>query len=890
MSPLSDLFRKITYTLTAEDEHRIRSLIRQSGQDLIDYSSDYLSQEKMDEIQSVWAQRMDEIRSIPVPAKHPLYREIESFENRFSNLSRELRHLKEQSLTEESRRLDPLFSDIDGKSLDDPQRRVVLSDEGRTLVLAGAGSGKTLTIAGKVKYLCEEKKVDPKEILLIAFTRKSAEEMTNRIKGKLSIPVEATTFHKLGLDILTEHTGRRPEVSEEEETFVTEYFNKQLPENPKQIKKLMRFFSFYLQIPPDLERFDSLGEAYEYEKHSDLETLKSKYDEGRYLAKAKAVSKDKMKTLQNEKVKSLDEVTIANYLFLNGIQYEYERPYPFKSPDASHGAYHPDFYLPEYDLYLEHFGINKDGKLPWLSPIEEKKYLEEMKWKRSFHKEHNTILLETYSYLSSEGRLLEVLEKKLKKKGVTFKEPDFSDLFHRVYQSKSEKYLSEFIKLCTTFLVLFKSGGYTEEALEHFANQGGILSKQFHKKRRDLFLEIMSPIIKAYNRHLEEKGAIDFSDMILKATKIVESGGSVKPYRWIIIDEFQDISRSRYLLISALLKRTGAKLLCVGDDWQSIYRFAGSDLGLFTHFEEYFGKATTLRLERTYRNSQELIDIAGSFVTKNPEQLKKSLLSDRRLSYPVTFLYFQDSPFLTLQKALNKIIKEFGKEKSVLLLGRTTYDLELLKACSFLRVHHSGLCEYRLSPDTPIQFLTVHKAKGLEADNVILLNFEDATLGFPNKIADDPLLGLVLSRSEDYSFAEERRLLYVALTRTRNRIFILVNEKKPSAFLKDFEGLPSVFMLKNKQGREDVPVIACPHCKSGHLITRKNSSNNRYFLSCSNYPYCNYSIKELSVLQNPRICPACGGFLVKRRGTHGYFYGCTNYPLCEFTEKLRGKK
>ena len=191
-----------------------------------------------------------------------------------------------------------------------------------------------------------------------------------------------------------------------------------------------------------------------------LETLKLKYDREKYIRETSAEKAKAYTTLNNEKVKSLEETKIANFLFMHCINYEYEKIYPFESTGQVRKSYHPDFYLTDYNIYLEHFGISKDFTVPWLSPIEEKKYLEGIQWKREFHQENETKLIETYSYYSSEGILLKKLEETLLANGVEIKSRDFTDIFNTVYASKSNKYLSEFIKLCCTFITLFKSNNY----------------------------------------------------------------------------------------------------------------------------------------------------------------------------------------------------------------------------------------------------------------------------------------------------------------------------------------------------------------------------------------------------------------------------------------------
>lgn len=454
------------------DEEALYAQIALFKDDLKAQEGKYTNQDEAIQFRDKWADLYKEAKAARLGKKSPLWEERKQFTDTFDRLAEVLTGYNSAVIAAESKRCDALLSDIDGKNLDPQQRAVVLCNEKRMLVLAGAGSGKTLTIAGKVKYLCQEKGVSPEDILLIAFTHKSAEEMTDRISGKLGIPVSATTFHKLGLDLIREAEGKRPDVYEGLTDFCRDYFQNVITTQAGQVRCIIEFFAYYLHIPADMEQFSSLGEAYDYEKSVDLETLRSKYDQAKWIGKKEQSKKEQHRTLQDERVRSLEEVSIANFLFLNGVQYEYERPYPFPDNDPDRKPYHPDFYLPEYDIYLEHFGINREGKLPWLSAVEEEKYQEGMAWKRQVHKKNGTKLLETYSYLSSEGRLLEYLDSLLKKNGVKYKEPDFTDIFESVYEKQSDRYFSEFIKLCATFVALFKSQGHKIDDLGSLQDNG----------------------------------------------------------------------------------------------------------------------------------------------------------------------------------------------------------------------------------------------------------------------------------------------------------------------------------------------------------------------------------------------------------------------------------
>ena len=851
-------------------------------------SERYISKSDEQTFIQQWESFYTEIQKRHYPSKLPDYEKIVFFLKTFSKINSEIANRNDVFLQKEMRESDSLLSNIDGKSLDEQQRKVVISDEDRTLVLAGAGSGKTLTIAAKVKYLCEVKHVEPKDILLISFTNKSAAEMTERIQNKLGIPVEATTFHKLGLDIIKNNLGYRPEVSDDLTTFVHNFFENELLNHPDLVQALTEYFTYYLEIPENMEDCDNLGELYELEKSADLETLKSKYDREQYIKDTSSEKAKKLTTLNGERVKSIEETKIANFLFMHGVNYEYEKLYPFESDDPNRKAYRPDFYLIDYDIYLEHFGVSKDYKCPWLSEVEEKKYLDGINWKREFHKKNGTKLIETYSYYTKEGRLLPELEKLLQANGVVFTPHDFTDIFETIYAKKSNKYFSEFIKLCCTFITLFKSNNFKPEQFEQMKKQSEKLENNFLYQRNCIFLDIARIILSEYQKYLTDNKSVDFSDMINDAAAKVEAGASIPKYKYVIVDEYQDISQSRFNLLKSIVTATNAKLLCVGDDWQSIYRFAGSDISLFTDFERYLGFTNLLKIEKTYRNSQELINGASRFVTRNPLQLRKNLISGKKLKYPLVFWGYDKEPYPALSQVMQKIISEFGPEKSILLLGRTNYDIEILKASGLFSISWQDRVEkliYRPSPKTPVAFLSVHKSKGLEADNVVLVNFKNDKLGFPNQIADDKVLNFVLTQGENYMFAEERRLFYVAITRTKNRTFVLTDNRSPSIFFREFNESESCCFVHIRQNNDESKTH-CPRCKTGELL--KVDHDGKSFIGCSNYPKCRYTLNNISILSSPKQCPSCGGFLVKRKGNKGHwFIGCTNYPYCEHTEQIQ---
>jgi DNA helicase IV len=806
---------------------------------------------------------------------------IQKFIKYFDDLPAQIKQWNQEYVESEMELNKALFDDIDGKSLDQQQRKAIVTNEESNLVLAGAGSGKTLTISGKVKYLVERKNIKPEEILLISFTKKASEEMDDRIANKLGVKVDVKTFHKLGLEIISHARKAKPDVFSGLDKVIDEYFKNQLFMTKNYLQMLLHFFGFYLNIPKDFSDFDSVGDYHEHFKNVDFETLKGKaYKQKEYVQKYTHELAKTHSTYQGEQVKSLEEFMIANFLFLNGIEYSYEQPYQYETADENYRQYKPDFYLPEYDLYIEHFGVNEQFQTPHLSKIEQQIYLEGMKWKRQLHKENRTELIESYSFYNKKGILLEKLEENLKKHCVEFREVDFKELFNTIYNQTNDRYFSEFKKLISTFINLFKSNGYDSTKFETFHTENSSnLRHFFYKKRNQIFFHLVEPIYRHYQEQLLQLKEIDFNDMINLATNFVKQGKVLFQYKYIIIDEYQDISHSRFSLINAIREQTKARIMCVGDDWQSIYRFAGSDVQLFTKFGNYFGQHELLRIEKTYRNSQQLIGIAGQFVMKNPSQYKKELTSDKDNPYPLRILGFKGNQILVpLLVAIDEIVSLYGDETDILLLGRNNFDIKILDGVSLFKVSRDGTrISYQKYPRLEIRFLTVHRSKGLEANNVILLNAKNSTVGFPNKISDDPILSWVLTDSEEFWFAEERRLFYVAVTRTKNTTYILAPEGQESTFVKELRSDYDIHNESNEQQTLTHP--NCPRCQTGQLVVRENSGKK--FLGCSNYPGCGYTLKHIEVLNDQMKCTSCGGYMVRKKSRYGkHFYGCSYYPSC----------
>lgn len=780
-------------------------------------------------------------------------------------------------VSKQKKTLSEYFDNIDGKQLDEQQRTALITDEYSNLIIAGAGSGKTLTILAKVKYLVEQKNINPENILLLSFTRKTVEELNERLKN-IQIGTEATTFHKLGYNTIKKYHSTIPALTNENTLsgIITEYLQTDIFDDPVALQSYIQYVACYMNIPAETSKFNSLGQKLDTEKGIDFQTLKSKCEP------LNIVSKVALNTMQGERVKSVEELIIANFLYLNGIDYDYEKPYP-------HGntMYRPDFYLKEYDIYLEHFGVDEHNQAKWLTPFNEKKYVEDMNLKRATHKLNNTKLLETYSWFNRDNILIQKLTEMLEKEKVVFKPIDAKDIYTRV--SDNDKHFGkELNKLIESFINLSKSRRLNHDALKSLYTDKTKTSNAFMLQRQLILLQFVLPIHEKYDKVLKERNEIDFNDMINQATDVIISKKPEYNYKYIIIDEYQDISFSRFNLINEIRDLSGARLICVGDDWQSIYRFAGSDVSLFSNFEKYVGKSEKLLIEQTYRNSQSLINITSKFIQKNPKQLAKAPKSKKQqVEDPLKFVRYDQAQVEDIFiSEIQYLVGKYGN-KSILVLGRHSFDInDLIKLSSNNRIKYiekTGKLEVKGFEGIDIKFLTVHKSKGTEADNVILLNIKNDLLGFPNKMTDDPILSLLLNDNEEYKFAEERRLFYVALTRTRNEVVLLI-PSDASLFAEEIL-FDNNYILTTVEGT--INNKNCPYCKTGKLVIRQNTFNGSQFLGCSHYPNCNQTFNDIEILEDSILCPDCkSGFMTKKIGKHRDFLGCTNYPNCRNTINL----
>lgn len=269
-------------------------------------------------------------------------------------------------------------------------------------------------------------------------------------------------------------------------------------------------------------------------------------------------------------------------------------------------------------------------------------------------------------------------------------------------------------------------------------------------------LSLVWPCYQAWQQQLKEQQHIDFNLMITKATKLVESGKFVSPWQYIMIDEYQDISPQRLALIEALCQQSQSSVLfAVGDDWQSIYQFAGSDVDLTTDFASRFPHSTIHYLDTTYRFNNRIGEVANRFVQQNPRQLSKPLNSHKEQKNKAVTLLAQSR----VEKVLEQLNRSAKSTQSVLLLGRNHYHRPDLLA--------DWQKQFAL---LSIEFMTCHACKGKEADFVIVLGVDEGQ--FPARVKALHVSDALTQSSDRFPYAEERRLFYVALTRAKKKVWI----------------------------------------------------------------------------------------------------------------------
>ncbi|MBA6326737.1 UvrD-helicase domain-containing protein [Colwellia sp. MB02u-6] len=778
------------------------------------------------------------------------------------------------------------FDNVESNPLTLHQRRACIIDNDNNLLLAGAGTGKTSVMVGRAGYLFNSQQAQHSEMLLLAYGRKAADQMDERIKDKLvTTEISATTFHSLGLNIIAQVEGAQPSLSvlATDETIKSKWvqgcFERLINQHAQYRYLIIEYFTKYYYVERNDFDFNSLGEYYQYLTDNDIRSLKG------------------------DKVKSFGELTIANWLFNHGIEYQYQASYVHKLETIVRRQYQPNFFLPELNVYIEYYVTDEQGNTaPY---IDKKAYHEAITWKRNTHQHYQTSCLELSYAQHKQGRLISALEAFFTRQKIAVELlPDEAIL----ESLKESGRITVLASLFCQLVGLYKAADVDstlEGALNH-SLKDKIIAHSADPQQTTKALVLLKPILIAYEAHLKHQAEIDFEDMINKALAYVQTGQFQSPWRYIMVDEFQDISAPRARLVKALRDNNKAcSIFAVGDDWQAIYRFSGADLRLTTGFADYFGATTQSVLDKTFRFNNQISKVATNFISKNPAQIHKNINAFKQVQAPaVSLLKRENAAFNSSNKkvidelengavddVLAAISAKVSQPVSVYLLARFWFQLPSKTALKRLNNQYSLL---------NIEAQSFHASKGKEADYVIIMGLKKGAHGFPSEKATPALLDALLAKKEAFAFAEERRLFYVALTRAKDRVYIIADMSHASCFVKELIDEHSLDLELDEFGsvasQAFIDDLNCLACATGKL--KKRTSQYGAFYSCSHFPRCEHTEQPCANCASPMsqkrhkgfkvclntscqnvipICEKCNAEMVLRSSKNGEFWGCRNY-------------
>jgi len=674
-------------------------------------------------------------------------------------------------------------------SLDKEQQVAIITDDKHNLVVAGAGSGKTEVLITRIAYLIERKPdgIKPNRILAIAYQNKDVKEIEQRLRQRYNIKnVNVKTFHKLGKDIL-EEAGKKFKhtdiVDENKKHEIIKRIFKQKVENQPDYYKL---FLRYAKTLHDTEPQEDEQEA----KESHLQ----------YIQKQNYLS------INHTRVNSRAEKEILDFFLTNKLN---GKPIKVKyEPDLA--AFRPDFHLPEYDLFIEHWGLKENGEVPdWFNQTTEE-YKKSMKMKKDWFAKHDKLLVETYAYEYNEDnpdKFIELLKSRVIEKLQTRHNGEFKftpKTYNEIIELAWGPYKNPIDEIAN-FIKNAKVYGLTPKRIQERLHNGKWSRKQL------TFGNLAVKIYQDYENLLQKHQKIDFEDMINHAIKELKANQTLcaNIYDQILIDEYQDISAQRYKLIKSLLERNPkCKLFCVGDDWQSIMGFAGSNLNFFVNFEQYFENPAITKISTNYRSIKTIVDAGADLIKNNGHsQIPKATLSNRTETKPIKILSsrhrenYKDRYYeQTVEDCLNQItecMQNGCKPQDILILtrfmrtriGRKQKFFPIVEI--FLEKAKEKSIDIAIDnakTQNKIRLLTAHKGKGLEAKVVIILNVIKDLYGFPCEIEDSSIYE---PAREDYPKQdlkeEERRLFYVAMTRAKENLIIYTQEQSKSDFIEEIK-------------------------------------------------------------------------------------------------------
>lgn len=692
----------------------------------------------------------------------------------------------------------------DLSALNEGQREAVISEDKRLLVLAGAGSGKTKTLLQKLIYLIEEKGVSPSSILAITFTKNATNEMIDRliISADESGEYEKQLFDK-----------KKPFLAKEQERFIQQKKYKWID---GLTLKTFHGFCYSVLRSHGVNEFDNkfrtIGdekkdEEDEFSKYAAPETvfevahklLIEQCNNTEYLLQLKRyildyfVDKIHLKqvdpkylpkdgkyftTLNGTKVRSKSEQFIADWLYRHSIKFEYEPLLNVKD-----FSFHPDFYIPDANLYLEHVS-NKSFP---------------MKDKEEQFKKGNLLLVKTYESMTTDSALFNhtldtIIKNRLPADYHKTISVNFKEEFHGYHED-----VKDFVYQIMRITDMIKVENISIDSVLERARTDQ------HERVRN-FYELAIPIVKKYIHYCTDKSYLDFNDLISRSISLFKNYDDIanmykNKYRYILVDEFQDVNNLQVELIKLLLTEN-TQLFCVGDDWQSIYGFRGSNVSYIVEFESHFKDARTIKLNLNYRSTHNIVGASNEVIKHNKFKVDKDVYASKKSEHKIV-VYAGGSEEENIQFCVDEVremLRDGLNNDDILFL----YRRSKMFAPYFYRFKDEGI---RISAKT------IHAAKGLEAKVVFIIGLKDGNGGFPDIWLEDRIFQVIKKANHDLLMEEERRLFYVAITRAKDKLFLITEKGNESSFLRE---IPDIFTVKTSMPIKSIveKVITCSKCFS----------------------------------------------------------------------------
>lgn len=771
------------------------------------------------------------------------------------------------------------YDSIESNPLTEEQRLSVVQDDDYNMVLAAAGTGKTSVMVAKTTDIIVRGLAKPDEVMVLAYGSSAAKELKARSKERLkaaninfNLDKQISTFHSRGYQI----------IAQSQNMSVEEFRRLRMSRLTKK-PALLEFINNWLItfIEESNDNLNAFIDTVYYAYNPFLSETETEHQE--------TLKGKKYITLNGVEVKGYQEVLIGNWLFKNGINYMYEPNFGNQIGREIGYPYHPDFHVRDTRVYIEHFGIDREGNTR--AGIDSVKYNRQIQEKVDLHEEMGTKLVKTFHYNWCEGDLEAELQSQLAEYEVYPKPISKEKIIEAVTQ---QEFIKNAVNELSDTLAAVRSEAIEGYKIQERLEEAGIQNAKSH-------MLVIESLRQAYVEELRSRNHIDYDDMILLATEYLHQGKYQPKWKHILVDEFQDISTSRWQFLMELLKAPDSSLTVVGDDWQAIYAFNGGKLEYTTRFQKNVGNHALTKLQKTFRYNNSIADTAGGFVMKNPEQFRKHIVTHTQVDSPEVYLMDnQDEEKDQLKATLNAVeraIKDIYKEDPQASIGilsryRKTKDAAAQRFTKS-RGFHS------------MNFWTLHGSKGLEADYCFILDLNQGYFGFPTERKENEIVSALMPSIDDYPHAEERRLFYVAITRSKKRCYLVADPIEPSEFVLELISTDSdIKIVSENFSKEKLAARKCPKCQTGYLKPKKGE---RGVFVCSTGLGClteavacqkcgGLAVKKsryaecLSCKRRIQLCPRCKSAKVARGGQFSVFVACSGYKGEDHEDTCRLKE